>query len=799
MLDIVEIALSKYTDYKGFERLACEIARNEGYPNIQPLGGVHDGGKDGEQNPLFYAQGKRQRIIFQISIEDDAINKVRRTLKRLVERNEKFDTLVYITSRTVTTIKQDEIKLKMRKEFDVPIEIISRETIVSRLSDYSNGMFNRFFPNIDAQINDLRQQKAASPGEITEAALLRTALTLNFGDSSQAAHDVTFDHLVLAVLSHSYPTTLTHDEVIVEMKKICTACEYSSDSIRDAFERLSQKGFIHVEDNKARASKSVMDSGDMSIIRSESALDSLVDDIINTMSEECEKSIDPLQDGLLRRNCREILIDFLRVFGREMINIASVEDAASPVFAGLIPEIVSKAKRDVPDDKGNLLVACMAEVVGKPNRDQACQISSLSLSYVGAAILRLDPLLQELSAQKLANKTFVLDTDIIISALVCETPMSDIYTSFVNRLATSGASVIIPTSCVHECTEHARYSYKTYNFFRERLLALPEATVSQQVWNGFVQGYYFGMKSGALPQTMTYSKYIKNYLETGDAFRFMCEALKARFHDSVTIQDMDDLLPPEDIPETVRQELEANIYEQLSQGAKKAEYRTDGETWDLARTDAKLFLGVYYLNSRHDMAQNSIIPGSHYLITSSGRYMSAAHAIGLKAKVTTRLQPLVSTLKALGRIDISPSEFMRLIENPFLQLAVSSARADILGLIEAGVNLTGVSLPRLRRDLDAGLHEKITSLQNNREKYDDGTPDTTDNSDAYLSLIQDATKRGYTLSAGANNLIQGLEASKNDYEKRIKMVDEYMEEVKKFSKRKQKYLRRMRTKMGGKD
>lgn len=791
MSDIVEIALDRFTDYTLFERLACEILREEGYPAIKPLGGVGDGGLDAEEQPLFVSDGGRQRTIFQMSMEENALGKVRKTINRLAEQQELYGTLVYVTTRTVETSKQNEIKRIIRKEYDVTVDIISRETMVVRLADYSNGIFRRFFPNIESQLEHFRNTCTSKKSHAHEIALLRTTLALNFGDRALATQKLTFDHLVLSIITGAYPTGLTHDEILERMGTLSKICDSSGDDITKSIERLSEKGSITFVVGKAVACKGTIDATYAGEIRSECALESIVTDVIDLFMEEWNGKVQATQIDRLRRNCREVLIDFFRLFGSEMGNLLSNDEDPKLYFSDAIPEIVEKSKRQVGHQLGDMLIACIAQILEKPTPDQSKYISVLALSYVGAAVLGLDPVLREVTADTFSKKTFYLDTDIVITCLVQETPFSDPYIAVITRLLEAGAKLVIPFSSVRECAAHALYSYKTYDFFGDQLLSLPESTVQEQVWNGFVKGYYFGRRTGSIPAKMSYRQYIKNYLDKRDPFRFMSEAIENRFTGRAIIQDIDKLLMEDDIPENVRFGLEREIYEQLRDHAKKAEYRTDDQNWELARTDARLFLTVYYLNSRQENDKERILAGNHYLITSSGRYMYCAKKIDLKGKVTTRLQAISGLLKTLGKIDLSPSEFMQLLENPFLQFAVSRSREDILGLLDSGFNLAGVSLPRLRRDLDEGLHDKLTAAKRAIDKPIIEGDLSTLGSDEFLDLVEEAENRDYTLTPDTRDVVTKLKMAKNDYDKKLKIIDQYADIVKSFGNRKKKFLKRI--------
>jgi len=793
MSDIVEIALNRLTDDRLFERMACEIMREEGYPAIKPLGGTRDGGKDADQKPLYVADGKKQRTIFQMSREENALNKIRKTIRRLEDLNEEYGSLIYVTTRFVDAYKQDDIKKKIREEFDVFVDIYEQSTLVTRLSDYNNGIFQRYFPNIDAQLADLRSKELRDIlAKDRESALLRMSLMCTFSTQAPVALQSTFDNLILGIIAYSYPNSLQIENIKGKLFELSPAYEVDIKDIETSLKRLELSGLVILSEGMVKAISTVVDSIISSDSKKESCLEALVEDVIDIIISNSADEIDGVEEDRLRRNCRDVIIDYLRLFGHEL-----KDQGQRLVYLDAIPTLVSKAKRQVSEKHGELLIASLAELLEKPNDNQARIVTSLAFSYLGAAILGLDPVLRELSADKIAGKTFYLDTDIIIACLIEETPISSAYTSIVNRLIDSGAKVFIPEACVYECIDHASYSKNTYNHFGDRLLALPETTVPEQVWNGFVKGFYYGRKNGKIPNKMTYEKYLRNYYDKDDAFTFMCESLKHCFNDKVLIKKMSDFINEDDIPKDKRQDFENEIYIQLAGHAKKAEYRTNDQNLKLAQTDAKIYLSIYYLNIASDQKSSNILSGNYYLITSSGRYISCAQKIGLKGRVTTRLQSVAGVLTALGKINMTPTEFMQLLENPFLVYAVNTAREDIGALVNAGVRLRGVSLPRMRRDLDEGLHNRITALNEiTAKRFDENDPSSLGDEE-YVKMIDEARRRGYYLEIGAHHLSDELKKYKEDYEKRIKSIEKYSELIETFGKRKRKYLKRFEEKIKG--
>src|SRR3990172_5811234 len=86
MLDIVEIALSGVTDFSDFEKLASEVVRSEGYPNINPLGGQNDAGRDAVDERLWLQEGRRATTVFQITTQETVEAKVKSQVEDLTQR-----------------------------------------------------------------------------------------------------------------------------------------------------------------------------------------------------------------------------------------------------------------------------------------------------------------------------------------------------------------------------------------------------------------------------------------------------------------------------------------------------------------------------------------------------------------------------------------------------------------------------------------------------------------------------------------------------------------------------------------
>ena len=173
MPDIVEIALDRLTDFADFEKLACEILHNEGYPNIKPLGGTHDAGRDAIDERYYVNEGRRSTTVFQITTQETIESKLKSTVSRLDEEGIQYAQLTIVTSRPLSTDRQDHLH-RLAHSLEVQLYIIERKTLANRLSDFENGIFSRHFPDIQAQVKTLIQ--GHSEANLDPQAVVRTAL-----------------------------------------------------------------------------------------------------------------------------------------------------------------------------------------------------------------------------------------------------------------------------------------------------------------------------------------------------------------------------------------------------------------------------------------------------------------------------------------------------------------------------------------------------------------------------------------------------------------------------------------------
>lgn len=799
-LDIIEIALDCLTDHTEFEKLASEIMRDEGYPNIKPLGGVADMAQDAIQESYFFSEG-RTRVVFQYTLQKYLPGKIEDTITKLSRNNIEYHELVTVTPTRISTERQQKMIQEARKKHGVSLFIYERKTIINRLANYENGIFHRHFPDIEKQVIDLTSKQPLLSDDksgLFEFAMLRASIAFTFGKGASRARKSIFDYLTLGLLLENPSEYIPIVKLPEKYRRTVGGKRPQMAQMEAALKRLMAIGFLEYDGDSARATNLAIQTMTGSTIKANEATDSLTSDIIDEVHRISKKKLSEQDKQRLVRNTQDVLVKYLQLFGIELANQVLGNATPSPVYLNSSQDLVVAAKRQLSPDLGELLISVISQTLKTPTKEQAQTLANWSLAYLGVEIMNIDPYLKEFQATRFADKVFVLDTDFILDCLVKECPRSTIYVNLIRTLRSFGCRVIIPESCLQECVNHARISPKTYDYFGPRLLLLSDSFIDENVGNVFVKGYYYGRSNGNISSGTSFKEYLRNYYEPSAPIPFISDTLQTIFPAEVKIINPTSLLT-EDIPEDQMSDMCEALLE-LMLKSKKSEYRSGSENEELAQTDARLFLTVLYLNGEAEHSSGCILGGHCYLITASGRYLRSSSKIGLRDVVTTRPQSLVALLDLIGEIKMTPTEFVSLFENPLIIYAVSQAWEDVQVLIESGIVLKEKSIPRLRWDLDQGLHEKIVALRetDTRAESVEEAADLDIGDHEYIELLKSAASRGYRRIPELDPLIKAVEKAQNDVQAKSRAFDELLSKyeglekaVAHFGKRKQRYLRKM--------
>jgi hypothetical protein len=414
-----------------------------------------------------------------------------------------------------------------------------------------------------------------------------------------------------------------------------------------------------------------------------------------------------------------------------------------------------------------------------PTEEQAKYFANCSRAYLAFQVMNIDPALREFQSTRIANKIFILDTDFVIDAIIQDLPKSTIYRQLVSQLHSMGAKILVPEEVLREVSTHFMISVRTYDYFEEYLNSLSEELLTVQVQNALVKGYWFYAR-GTGCYRHGFMKYRRNYYDEGRGEAFVAEVVREALP-GVILKPIADALKVEvdqDRVDSVR-----SVMLDLSLASGKGLHRTEDQNIQLANTDTLLMLSIAKHNESSDVDSRLILRNKGYIITASGRYIRAAQRLNLDIRVSTRPYILVGLMEMFSPSGLSDRQFVALFENPIIHLAIGKSWSDIAVLLAAGVELSGISLTRLKHDVETRLHEQISAIRAAEEDEDAKT-------DRQIELVAEAEKQGYRPNAVVATLMaRGMTA-----QEKIRSLEEQNEAlrdaVKRFGKKKERWLKR---------
>ena len=314
MVDIVNIALDTLTDFTDFEKLACEVLHNTGFQDIKPLGGVADSGQDAVVERFYFRKKKWTRIVFQITTQETIDSKLRQTIERLEKCGIEYTELHLVTSRNLTTAKQNQIdgyRARVRRY----AHNHGKKKLSLELSDYSNGIFHRHFPDPEKQLEIVKAARQHEP--LSQERLLHMAMAFTSLPEAEQARRRVFREVVLALLvSTDSDTTSPRNLTEIHNRLLPTADSLQPEQIASVLDHWVREGLVKktrpgyyssTPDGIKRAVTAEMLWQQHSI--------ALASDLADSVEEAIGNELNSADRSLVERNGSEAIIQMFRLFG----------------------------------------------------------------------------------------------------------------------------------------------------------------------------------------------------------------------------------------------------------------------------------------------------------------------------------------------------------------------------------------------------------------------------------------------------------------------------------------------------
>lgn len=798
-MDIIELALEFYTDFSKFETLANEIMAFEGYPHIKIIGGIDDDGIDAQE--VKYYQDDTKTIIFQYSLQKNVSNKVNDTIEKLLANSINFSELVIVTNQQINNVQTLKRKVREKYKRNVNLEIFERKTFITRLSTTHKNSFARYFTDLQKQFeSDLFKSKVIfteTSDDILTTSLLKCSLLFTFNNSAKKHRKDLFDTTILAVLVSDNGCTI---ENLLDTFEVKFDKKIQPEQIKSSLNRLIDKKFIKPKEEKYNPTKIAYEKIEGNNIKVEKSTQALINDIIAKVHYIYPERIDYKTDVIIETNVKRALSGFFRLHGIDYYDANNKNITESVFFNWNIlndQDLIKVALDNLPKKLGEVVVYTIGEVIKKPTDSQAEVLAQWAKAFIGVQIMGLDPILNDFQVNKFSEKTFIIDTDFLLYAIVDNCERSSLYKKLISELIEMNCKVIIPDAVIYEVVRHAEVATRNYNYFRNAFNTIDDLIIETKISNVFVKDFCY--LNNTKRTNNSFQDYLSNYYEKSSSYDFMKEIIVRKLPKKIIIEKISNL-QNEKFPKDIFEKLSEEIYNETIKTFKSF-YRDEEENRKIADNDANFYLTTYYLNKNIPRNKKEILNGKYYLITSSNRAVRCARKLNIFADVIIKPQTIINLLENIGHFNTSTQDIINLLENPFLYSAIEDNWNNIKKLIDAGVDLKNKSITRLSWDLDETIHNYFSSFNDDAVDGNDSENEkseeekiSSDSLEEYIKFTKDIKSKGYKFIPQVEDLIGSFEKIKNDVKQKDELNKLLEKELKRFNKRKQHYINKIKKK-----
>jgi len=759
-----------------FEK-ACETLFRKIYSskNVQQVAVKHgDGGIDilvGEigVEPIIVIQCK----FFIEHFGDSQKDQIRRSFKTAINspkyKIEKWILCIPITlhiegqtwwsnwkSKTIITNQKDEefIQLKNGNEL---IDLICE-----------HGLYNQIFNKSDSiKIGDIHRalyspllvEMTNNEATSYQKSLLKMSyLMTKERVQTRLTNKQIFDTIVLVLifdLTQTRNTEITSEDVYAEVKKSIKV-NLDRNKIDATLSRLKKKKLVYENNKKISVSDGYvqdLEQGDAGINYDFNFINKWV---LNELDQALGLDLIEEQKTIVRTNVIESIAGFHKLYAYDvLVENGSITDEQVNLL------LVRRAKNNLSKEVADHLILILGRLLSNPEPGLIPILDKIRKTYLGLQLIGLDPKINTTRAAAHSGKTYILDTDFVLNMVATHSLKSPSYRRVIEILLKSNARVIIPTEILEEVCVHAKYAHRSYRYFASTYENIDLDLLLEKVNNVFVESY-FNRSTG--DSDVSFNVYLKNYYDDQNSVDFIKEYIIDEISESIEYLTLEESEGLSNEVDPLRAELHEKILG-LTLETEKSGFRDEAENTRIARTDALMYMSFYKKNN-------------YSVITTSTRALKSAKELDIYKGFYIKPLVILSYMELELSNNIEYKDVASILFNPFLHYSINDGWDEIKKVIDLGCNLKGTNVTRLKRDLNV-ITAKIL--------HDEKPGEISEND---LMVANQLIQKNYRFSGKVNDLIEKMNATKNENDILKKRLQEYEEKEKK----KQKYLKRYKNK-----
>lgn len=542
------------------------------------------------------------------------------------------------------------------------------------------------------------------------------------------------------------------DKIRTELKKRF-GIVYTDDEVRSYVRKLLAKRLVSIDNDKYSLNDG-SGKGSVVIEQIEKDTELLITNVINRVTKFSRQSISSDENRICRINIRRALAEYYQMYGYAFLNLKKEAKKEEK------EESVSIAKKGLSDTLGKSLIGALGDLLNNPSESERKTLMEWAKAFVTMQIMNLDPHLRDFKTTKIKDKSFILDTDVLLNALTANARYSKPYREMIKALGSAGCKIIIPQNIIDEVKDHLDAADKRYNSDGSQWRDFTDELLEDKVANVFIEDYVKTLRVDERKRDMTFRVYLRNFYDKNEPSLLMSnikKALGSREPEIIFLDNLDS-------------ELQKKLKEKVQEytvNSIKGSRRTEDENERIAETDAALYLDILQRNKDHK-GNDSPLSKKCYLLTKTQKVEKCAKELGIYEKnVVCDPSALITILQETGVLSNVEVDYINLFENPFLTFVAQEVWGEIKPLLDAGASIKHQDLERLRIDSDARI-DRILTCNSQEEK------------------IQEAKRlleRGYFLGNDIAKLAEEKKLAEDDSLKKDKEIERLKAELKRLKNR----------------
>lgn len=427
--------------------------------------------------------------------------------------------------------------------------------------------------------------------------------------------------------------------------------------------------------------------------------------------EQLDKETKSLIEGIIKRylnlqksnhlNNRPIIERNITKALSAYFKLASLSIVKSPDFPS-VNDSIKYVIEDLQQADGERLISAIGQTIQEPTVLERDVLNKWAKAYLLTQILKIDPELINFKMTLINQKSFVLDTDIVLNLLATHARFSNYYRTLVAKLMEIGCDIYVPQDVVKEVIGHANqacnivrtYGTRQIDNYTSYELEGPQSNV-------FIEDYVKLRRERKEYQEMTFETYIRNFYIKGRP-SVLQEKLRG-----VIGKNVDNILKEVLLDDETKDKLREAINEKTSDSMRGAFRKTEVNK-SLSETDARMYLTIKEYNE--EPKNKGLLRYKFYFLTQSTRTIRAAKDMGIyDFDIICHPEALALVLSEIGQIPQGEVSLVNLFENPFLAHAAMAVWDRIEPVLKAGFQVNFMELEQLRTDVDMRFDEFLLS------------------------------------------------------------------------------------------